>query len=146
MKHIPKNEGKIPEFNRKAIRTIVILIILGIITGLMLSFVFINEANQRIEDMENRDGPLGHFSNTFDSEPLTTSDIILPTLGVIIVCISAFLLFGLIIVYLKIFLTTFFSTVFEFFISLVIILYLSHSKFFFNEELVIALPFIIFKS
>jgi hypothetical protein len=105
MKQIPKNEGEIPEFNKKAIRMIVTLIILGIITGLILSFVFINEANQRIQDIENRDRP--YFKNgDFNPEPLTISDIIIPSFGVIIVCISTFLLLGLIIVYVKIFLKT----------------------------------------
>ena len=54
MKNNPIKEGKSPEYNKKAIRMIGILIVLGIITGLLLSFVFINEANQRIEDFENR--------------------------------------------------------------------------------------------
>lgn len=105
MKQIPKNEGELPEFNKKAIRMIVILIILGVITGLILSFAFMNEANQRIQDIEDRDRP--HFKNgDFNPEPLTISDIIIPSIGVIIVCISTFLLLGLIIVYVKIFLKT----------------------------------------
>jgi uncharacterized membrane protein SpoIIM required for sporulation len=105
MKQIPKNEGNIPEFNKKAIRMIVILFILGIITGLLFSYVFINEANQRIENYENRDKPFPK-NGDFNPEPLTLSDIIMPSIGVIIVCISTFLLLGLIIVYIKIFLTT----------------------------------------
>ena len=105
MIQITKNQGKSPEFNKKAIRMIVILFILGIITGMILSFVFINEANQRIQDIENRDRP--YFKNgDFNAEPLSLSDIILPSIGVIIVCITTFLLLGLIIVYFKIFLTT----------------------------------------
>jgi len=105
MKQMPINEEKIPVYNKKAIRIIVILIVLGIITGILLSFLFINEANQRIENMEEIDRPF-HPGPDFTSQPLQTSDIILPSMGVIIVCISTYLLLGLIIVYIKIFLTT----------------------------------------
>ena len=105
MKQIPINEDKIPEYNKKAIRMIVILILFGILTGLILSFVFIDEANQRIENIENIDRPLPPDAE-FNLEPLTISDIIIPSIGVIIICISAYLLFGLIIVYIKIFLQT----------------------------------------
>ena len=88
MIQIPKNQGKSPEFNKKAIRMIVILFILGILTGMILSFVFINEANQRIQDIENRDRP--YFKNgDFNAEPLSLSDIILPSIGVIIVRFGA---------------------------------------------------------
>ena len=102
MIQIPKSKGETPQFNKKAIRMIVILIVLGVITGLLLSLVFMNEANQRIEN-NNRPFPK---NGDFNAEPLTVSDIILPSIGVIIVCISTFLLLGLIIVYFKIFLTT----------------------------------------
>ena len=105
MKQIPINEGKIPKSNKKAIRIIVILVVLGIITGLLLSLVFMNEANQRIEDIENRDRPFPK-NGDFNTEPLTISDIIVPSIGVLIVCISTYLLLGLIIVYIKIFLNT----------------------------------------
>ena len=105
MKQIPINEDKIPKYNKKAIRMIVILIILGVITGLILSFVFVNEANQRIEKIRDRDKPF-HPNAGFDPEPLTISDTILPSIGVVIVCISTYLLLGLIIVYTKIFLNT----------------------------------------
>ena len=81
-----------------------ILAILGIITGLILSYVFVNEANQRIEEMEERP-PIPPYAD-FNPESLSISDIILPSLGVIIVCISTYLLIGLIIIYLKIFLKT----------------------------------------
>jgi len=101
MKQIPIKENNIPAYNKKAIRLIVILIVLGIITGSLLSLVFMNEANQKIE---NSDFSLK--KGDFDAEPLTISDIIVPSIGVIIVCISTFLLLGLIIVYFKIFLTT----------------------------------------
>ena len=104
MKQIPLND-KNPEYNKKAIRIIVILIVLGIITGSLLSLVFINEANERIENMEERHKPFPGDLD-FDPQPLSTSDIILPSLGVIIVCISTYLLLGLIIVYIKIFLAS----------------------------------------
>ena len=105
MKQIPINEGKIPKYNKKAIRIIEILIVLGVITGLLLSLVFMNEANQRIEDIANRDRPFPK-NGDFNTEPLTISDIIVPSIGVLIVCISTYLLLGLIIVYIKIFLNT----------------------------------------
>ena len=106
MKQIPINEDKLPTYNKKAIKMIVLLVILGIITGLILSFVFVNEANQRIENIGNRDMPPFHPNGNYDTEPLTITDIILPSMGVVIVCISTYLLLGLIIVYIKIFLTT----------------------------------------
>jgi len=105
MKQIPIKEEKIPEYNKKAIRLIAILIIFGVLTGLILSFLFVNEANQRIEDIEDRDNPF-HPNSGFDTQPLATSDIIFPSFGVVIVCISTYLLLGLIIVYIKIFLTS----------------------------------------
>ena len=105
MIEIPKNKGDTSQFNKKAIRMIVILFVLGIITGLLLSFVFINEANQRIEDIENDDIPFPRKGD-FNDKPLSLSDIILPSIGVVIVCVSTYLLLGLIIVYIKIFLTT----------------------------------------
>ena len=105
MKQIPINKGKNIEYNKKAIRMIVVLIVLGVITGLLLSLVFINEANQRIEDIRIRDKPFP-INGVFNTELLTISDVILPSIGVIIVCISTYLLLGLIIVYIKIFLTT----------------------------------------
>jgi len=106
MKQIPINEDEIPTYNKKAIKIIMLMFILGIITGLLLSFVFINEANHIIEERGdwNRPFPNGHIP--FDLQPLTTSDIILPSIGVIIVCVSTYLLLGLIIVYVKIFLKT----------------------------------------
>ena len=106
MKQIPINEDNNPTFNKKAINIIILLIILGIITGLILSFVFVNEANQIIEDRGDWNKPFQNGHIPFNVEPLTTSDIILPSLGVIIVCISTYLLLGLIIVYVKIFLKT----------------------------------------
>lgn len=105
MKQIPIKENNIPIYNKKAIRIIVVLVVLGIITGLLLSLVFMNQANQRIEDIESRDKPFLK-NGDFNPEPLTTSDIIIPSIGVMIVCISIYLLLGLIIVYIKIFSTT----------------------------------------
>ena len=100
MNQIPINEEKIQTYNKKAIKIILLLVVIGIITGLILSGIFVNEANQRIEDMEEII-PFNPYA-----QPLTTSDIILPSLGVIIICISIYLLLGLIIIYIKIFLKT----------------------------------------
>ena len=84
---------------------IVILIILGVITGSILSLVFVNETNQRIEEMNEYNDPF-RPSPGYTAESLTISDIFLPSIGIIIVCISLYLLLGLILVYIKIFLTT----------------------------------------
>ncbi len=105
MNQIPINEEKNSIYNKKAIKIILLLVTLGIITGLILSAVFVNEANQRIADMEEREMPSPPGVD-FNPEPLTTSDIILPSLGVIIICISIYLLLGLIFIYIKIFLKT----------------------------------------
>jgi magnesium-transporting ATPase (P-type) len=102
MIQITNSQDNSPEFNKKAIRMILILIALGIITGLMLSYVFINEANHRIENIDRFVPKNGDFN----PKPLLLSDVILPSIGVIIVCISTFLLLGLIVVYFKIFLTS----------------------------------------
>lgn len=104
MKEILYKNEKIPTFNKKAIGMIVLLVILGIITGLILSFVFVDEANQRIKRFDEEIRPPNFQDFTFEAEPLTFSDIVIPTLGVIIVCISTFLLIGLVAVYIKIFL------------------------------------------
>ncbi len=104
MKQIPINEEKNLIYNKKAIKIIFLLIVCGVITGLALSYVFIIEANQRIENMWERDITFPPDAD-FNLQ-LTISDIILPSLGVIIVCISAYFLLGLIIVYIKIFLKT----------------------------------------
>lgn len=105
MEQIPINEGKNLIYNKKAIKMILFLIACGIFTGLILSYVFFDEANKRIENFIVKDSPFPP-NTEFNPEPLTISDIILPSLGVIIVCISAYFLLGLIIVYLKIFLKT----------------------------------------
>jgi hypothetical protein len=105
MNQIPINEEKNLIYNKKAIKIILLLTLLGIITGLILSYVFIDEANQRIENIEERDVFFPPEAD-FNPQPLTISDIILPSIGVIIICISAYLLIGLIIVYIRIFLKT----------------------------------------
>jgi hypothetical protein len=108
MNQIPINEEKVPIYNKKALKIILILIILGIVIGLLLSTFFVNEANQRIEIMEEGGGPFddNYFLITYNPPPLAFSDIILPSIGVIIVCVSTFLLIGLIIIYIKIFIKT----------------------------------------
>jgi len=105
MNQIPIDEEKNLIYNKKAIKIILLLIICGIITGLVLSYIFIIEANQRIENIEERDIPFPPNPD-FNPQSLTISDIILPSIGVIIICISAYLLIGLIIIYIKIFLKT----------------------------------------
>ena len=103
MKTIPIIEEKIPSFNKKAVQLIVFLFVCGIISGLLLSNYFITEANEMISRFDEPRPP--NFDDfPFEPDPLTTADVIIPTLGVIIVCISAFLLVGLIAVYLRIFL------------------------------------------
>jgi hypothetical protein len=106
----PITEEKIPTYNKKAIRLIVLLITGGIVLGMILSSIFITEANDIIQQYADEltelfgDNipPFIHVRIT----PLTTSEIIFPTLGVVIVCISMFLLIGLIAVYFKVFTKT----------------------------------------
>jgi hypothetical protein len=77
---------------------------------LILSSIFVTEANNKIQ--QYADWVTELFGNNIPDfiniriTPLTTSEIILPTLGVIIVCISMFLLIGLIAVYFKVFAKT----------------------------------------
>lgn len=106
MKQIPINDEKIQAYTKKAVKLILLLVIGGIVTGLILSGVFVNEANERILHFNDEFGPGGFPGNPFTMEPLATSQIILPTFGVMIVCISMFLLIGLIAVYIKIFVKT----------------------------------------
>jgi hypothetical protein len=105
MNQIPINEEKNFIYNKKAIKIILFLITCGVITGLALSYVFFNEANKIIENIEERDRSFPPIAD-FNPQPLSISDIILTSLGVIIFCIGAYFLLGLIIVYLKIFLKT----------------------------------------
>lgn len=106
MKQIPINEDKNQTYNKKAIKIILLLFVCGVITGLILSNIFVNEANQRIEKMGERDSPFKNGNFTFNPQELTFSDIILPSIGVIVVCISTYLLAGLIAIYIKIYLKT----------------------------------------
>lgn len=106
MMQIPINEEKVPIYNKKALKIILLLIILGIVTGSLLSIFFVNEANQKIEIIGQGGGPFDDYIVTYKPPPLTFSEIILPSIGVIIVCISTFLLIGLIIIYIKIFIKT----------------------------------------
>ena len=101
---IPIIEEKNPMYNKKSVKIILFLTVLGVVTGIILSYVFVIEANQRIENfLENEPFPPG---GNFNPQPLSIEDIILPSIGVIIVCITAYFLIGLIIVYMKIFLRT----------------------------------------
>jgi len=105
MNEIPYANKKETTFNKKAIIIILLLFIVGTIAGLILSSVFVDEANDRIEHIdENPIPPI--YGSPFNPQPLTTSEIILPTFGVIIVCISTFLLIGAIAIYVKIALKT----------------------------------------
>jgi hypothetical protein len=106
MNQIPINEEKNAIYNKKAVKIILLLFVLGIVTGLILSYVFIDEANQRIENMGDGDYPPPPQDADYNPEPLKTSDVILPSLGVIIICISLYLLLGLIMIYISIFLKT----------------------------------------
>ena len=107
MDETPINEEKISTYNKKAIRLIVVLFIGGIALGLILSSVFITEANDKIQETAHAiEDYFGFIPEFIRTTPLTTSEIILPTLGVIVVCISMFLLIGLIAVYFKIFAKT----------------------------------------
>ena len=105
MKDLPIKEEDASTLNKKALAIISILVILGIISGLILSAVFVNEANYKIEQFNPRK-PGWENKYPYYSGPLQTSDIIIPTISVVIVCISIFLLIGLIIVYIKIFLVS----------------------------------------
>lgn len=110
MNETPIKEEKISTYNKKAIRLLVVLIIGGTVLGLILSSVFITEANNKIQEFAKAlsdyfGGSIPPFMN-IRVTPLTTSEIILPTLGVVVVCISMFLLIGLIAVYFKVFAKT----------------------------------------
>jgi hypothetical protein len=106
MNENPIKEEKIPTYNKKAIHLVITLIIGGIVLGLILSNIFVTEANDRIQHFADEFGTYVPPDFPFRVTPLTTSEIFLPTLGVIVVCISMFLLIGLIAVYFKIFAKT----------------------------------------
>jgi len=104
MNQIPITEEKIPTHTKKALTIIIVLAIIGVIVGLLLSYVFVNEANDQIKQFNEEYGGPGPFN--FRVDPLTSSEIFLPALGVTVVCISMFLLIGLIAVYIKVFVKT----------------------------------------
>jgi hypothetical protein len=108
MKQIPIKEDNISTYNKKAIKIIVIFIVLGIITGSLLSLFFMNETNSTLQEILDQvdDRNPEEVDRYFAGRSLTISDIIVPSIGVIIVCISAYFLFGLILIYCKIFFTT----------------------------------------
>ncbi len=106
MNENPIKEEKIPTYNKKAIPLVITLVIGGIVLGLILSNIFVSEANDRIQHFADEFGTYVPPDFPFRVTPLTTSEIFLPTLGVIVVCISMFLLIGLIAVYFKIFAKT----------------------------------------
>jgi len=106
----PIKEEKISTYNKKSLSLIVVLIIGGTILGLLLSSIFVTEANNNIKELADEisdlfGGSIPPFINVRVT-PLTTSEIFLPTLGVIVVCISMLLLIGLIAVYFKVFVKT----------------------------------------
>jgi hypothetical protein len=103
---IPYANNKETTFNKKALIIILFLFVVGTIAGLILSSVFVDEANDRIEHLGENPIPPIYGSFTFETQELATSEIILPTFGVIIVCISTFLLIGAIAIYIKIALKT----------------------------------------
>jgi len=104
MNQIPIIEEKIPSHTKKALKIIIALVISGVIVGLLLSYVFVNETNDRIKEFNQEYGGPGPYN--FRVDPLSPSEIMLPALGVTIVCISMFMLIGLIAVYVKIFVKT----------------------------------------
>ena len=106
MNENPIKEEKIPTYNKKAIPFVITLVIGGIVLGLILSNIFVTEANDRIQHFADEFGTYVPPDFPFRVTPLTTSEIFLPTLGVIVVFISLFLLIGLIAVYFKIFAKT----------------------------------------
>ena len=111
MNEAPITEEKFPTYNKKALGLLLILIIGGVVLGLILSNIFITETNDRIQHFNDEFGPyvppdINITDFPFRVTPLTTSEVFLPTLGVIVVCISMFLLIGLIAVYFKVFAKT----------------------------------------
>jgi hypothetical protein len=101
---LPEKEPfvKKTSINKRAVRFIALLFIIGAVTGLILSTIFIDETNGIIDQLNIQ------FQEPFQIQQphLTTDQIILPTFGVIIVCISVLLLIGMIAVYIKIGLKT----------------------------------------
>ena len=106
MDEVPKQEEKIPTYNKKAIGLLIILLIGGIVLGLILSNIFISETNERIQHFNDEFGGYIPPDFPFRVTPLTPAEVFLPMLGMIVVCISMFLLIGLIAVYFRIFVKT----------------------------------------
>ena len=106
MDEAPIKEEKIPTYNKKAIGLLIVLVIGGIVLGLILSTIFVTEANERIQHFSEEFGPIFIPEFPFRMTPLTPSEVFLPTLGVIAVCISIFFLIGLIAVYFRVFVKT----------------------------------------
>ncbi|HUT00597.1 MAG TPA: hypothetical protein VMY59_09800, partial [Candidatus Thermoplasmatota archaeon] len=106
MNETPAQVENSSTYNKKAIPLLIVLLIGGIVLGLILSNIFVTEANDRIEHFADEFGPNVPPDFPIRVTPLTASEIFLPTLGVIVVCISMFLLIGLIAVYFKIFAKT----------------------------------------
>lgn len=129
IKKLDKNETAI---NKKSIIIITILIVLGIITGLILSSFFITEANQKIDGWNESvrkwrekssnltDSDINYTrsvntSTVNDSstnrsnsgwgfiDEIETINVFLPSVSVILVSINIFLLAGLIVTYVKVY-------------------------------------------
>jgi hypothetical protein len=129
IENIKPNKNDFITIKKKTLVILSILIILGLITGLILSDFFYNEANQKIDDYnenmrewyqkwDNSSSNNSEWSNSSSSindestdnfgydpylKKLTPSDVILATIGVIGVCITIYLLIGILITYLYIF-------------------------------------------
>ncbi len=103
---------------KKTIVMLVILIILGLITGLIISNFFIKEANQKIDKYNENMRKWyqgGNNSSSINNESAGNShfniylkhlnffDVIMLSLGIINICTTIFLLIGIILTYLKIF-------------------------------------------
>ena len=103
---------------KKTIVMLAILIILGLITGLILSNFFIKEANQKIDKYNENIRKWyqkGNNSSSINNESAGNShfniylkhlnffDVIMLSLGIINICMTIFLLTGIILTYLKIF-------------------------------------------
>jgi len=123
----PKNDFMI--IKKKTIGMLAILIILGLITGFILSTFFYNDANQKIDEYNNNmnkwfqmwNNSISNNSIYNNSSPfvnnqstnnnfyhpylknVTPSDVILITLGVLAICVTIYLKIGIISSYLYIF-------------------------------------------
>ena len=98
MNEIPSKDKEKVTIPTKSIVVILTLIIIGCIAGFIVSNQFINSTNERIENFKDMYNP--------NAQLLTGWDVVIPTIGVMIVFVSIFLLIGLIIVYFKVFIKT----------------------------------------